>query len=157
MKKSAFLAICLLCAFAGLGLGAQIKDDREKMDIFRLSGDTVPEFYHLRFVPNFNGTNSTFSGVTTIRIVATSNTKVITLNLKELNVTNVTVTDVKSQRNIAVKDLVYDAKNEQFSIVTQNAIASKRSIMVVISYNAKIRTDLSGLYLSSYEEGNTTK
>lgn len=130
------------------------------MDVFRLPTDTKPESYDLRFEPKFDGINSTFTGLTKIVVAVLENTRTVTLNLKDLNVTNVTVVDITNaprNRDLVVKDLAYVAKNEQFEIRLSQNLPKGRKLLVTIAYWGKIRTDMSGLYLSSYDEGNVTK
>lgn len=147
----------LLCTVVGRFI--EREDDERKMDVFRLPGNTRPESYDLRFVLNFNGKNSTFSGVTKIIIVPSSTTKVVTLNVKDLNVTNVEVRDVggPSPGHVKISDSMLWENNEQFEIRLVEAAVVGRRYLVTISYEGNIRTDLTGLYMSFYEEGDVTK
>lgn len=140
--------------------GSRVDGDQTgTMNVFRLPDVTRPESYDLRFEPKFDGINSTFAGLTKINISVLMATDKVTLNLKDLNVTNVTVTDITNPRtlNVDVKSLVYKPENEQFEIILNKAPPAGRKLQVTIAYWGKIRTDMSGLYLSSYDEGNVTK
>jgi len=129
--------------------------------VFRLPGTTVPDYYDLRFeLQNFNGTdNLTFSGVVNINITVVMVTNVVTLNLKDLNVTAVTVTDIKtkSRHYLEISKWVYLTNDEQFEIHLNKFIPKDRYLGVSIMYVGNIRTDMTGLYLDSYEERGTTK
>lgn len=133
-------------------------DGDQKMDVFRLPDTTKPDSYELKFTPNFDGFNSTFNGEAKINITVIKSTNVITLNLKDLNVTDVRITDISSSRlrDIPVIELKNIIKNEQIEIYVKT-IPADRKFEVRILYNGKIRNDMSGLYMSSYQESNTTK
>lgn len=153
------LAVAIfLCALVRPGSCDQGNDD-QKMDVFRLPTETKPQSYELKFIPKFNGNNSTFSGETKINITVHAHTNVITLNLKDLNVTKVTVADITNAkaRNISVNNFINIIKNEQLKINLYNFLIAGRKYQVTISYEGKIRNDMSGLYMSSYQEGNTIK
>lgn len=153
MKTTAFavLLFALVRGSSGQDDGAQ------KMDVFRLPDTSKPESYELRLVPRFDGVNSTFSGVVNITVAMTATVHVITMNVKDLNVTNVTVQDVQNRRVLNTTKLVNVERNEQFEIHLEKTMIAHRRYLVSIAYNGKIRTDMSGLYLSSYEENNATK
>lgn len=153
MKTPAF-AVLLFAIVRG---SSGQDDGAQKMDVFRLPGTSVPESYELRFVPRFDGANSTFSGLANIIVTMTATVSVIVLNVKDLNVTNATVQDVQNRRVVNTTRLVYVERNEQFEIHLEKATIAQRRYLVSIAYNGKIRTDMSGLYLSSYEEDNATR
>lgn len=140
-----------------LAWGSGVRGD--KMDVFRLPGNSKPTSYNLKIVPSMNGINSTFKGVVKIAFSTSETTEKITLNLKDLTVTNVTVVDVGGNfpRNVEVRDWIYDTKNEQFAFLLKQKIIANRKCEVTISYWGKIRDDLTGFYLSSYVESNETK
>jgi len=129
--------------------------------VFRLPGTTAPDQYDLRFeFQDFNGVdNLKFNGVAKIIITVVSSTSVVTLNLRDLNVTNVTVADTTSYstRYLRVSEWVYLANDEQFEIRLDRSVPQGRHLQVSITYVGNIRTDMTGLYLSSYEERDTTK
>lgn len=138
---------------------ATSKNGGPAMDSFRLPDTSSPTFYELQFTPKFNGFNSTFTGVANITVVINSLTDVFTLNAKELNVTNITVTDVSTRkpRSLDVASLKYVTHNEQLEIYLKIKIPPKKNILLSIRYTGNIRTDLTGLYISSYVENSVTK
>jgi len=144
------------------GHGGNTDQQNTTVAVFRLPGTTVPNHYDLRFeFQDFNGTdNSTFSGVASINITVVSNTDVVTLNLRELNVNAVMVTDITMERRpleLKVKSWLYLVNDEQFEIYLDKTVSSKSYLRVSIAYDGNIRTDMTGLYLGSYEEQGTTK
>lgn len=135
-----------------------VRQSNGQANEYRLPRTTVPENYDLRFeFQDFNGIdNLTFSGVANINIIVMETTDVVTLNLRDLNVTNVTVTDNRYGL-VPVKGSVYLANDERFEIRLSVTVPMGRRLRVSITYIGNIRTDMTGLYLSSYEERDTTK
>lgn len=158
--------IYVLCLCA---LARQLKGQAENTNpmnttnaVFRLPGTTVPDYYDLRLeLQDFNGTdNLTFSGVVNINITVVLFTDVVTLNLKDLNVTSVTVTDITTSSrplDLEISKWVYLTNDEQFEIYLERSIPKYKYLRVSIMYVGNIRTDMTGLYLDSYEELGTTK
>lgn len=157
MSKYVFFVyfLCLVILRESLGQN----NVNEKMDVFRLPAVARPESYSLQFTPTFNGLNSTFSGVTRIIVIPTRRTENLTLNAKELELTNVTIYDVgtANPRPIDIISVENVTKNEQVIFHFRRPLIINRRHLVTITYNGKIRTDMSGLYISSYEEGGVTK
>ncbi|CAH1738621.1 unnamed protein product [Aphis gossypii] len=150
-----FLLVYVFCSFTLL------RQSNGQANEYRLPRTTVPENYDLRFeFQDFNDTdNLKFSGVATITIVVIENTAVVTLNLRDLNVTGVTVSDVTDDRYrlLQVEGWMYLTNDERFEIHLSRTIPMSRRLRVSINYIGNIRKDMTGLYLSSYEEQNTTK
>jgi len=130
--------------------------------LFRLPSTTVPDYYDLRFeLQNFTGTdNLSFSGQVNIHIFVVSTTEVVTLNLRDLNVTAVTVTDITNVSrplDLKISEFVYLTNDEQFEIRLVRPVPLGMYLKLSITYVGKVRTDMTGLYLGSYEERGTTK
>jgi len=130
--------------------------------VFRLPGTTVPDYYELRFeLQNFTGPdNLTFSGQVNIHITVVSTTEVVTLNLRDLNVTAVTVTDITNVSrplDLKISRWMYLTNDEQFEIHLIRSVPLGKYLRLSITYVGNVRTDLTGLYLDSYEEQGTTK
>lgn len=119
--------------------------------LYRLPTATSPVSYDLRFVPNLNGTESTFVGVTKITVLVFLPTNVITLNINDLKVTMVTVTDV------VVTDVVHRVDCERLEIHVAGDLVPGRMYLVTIAYQGVIRDDKTGLYMASYVEDDKTK
>lgn len=156
MMKFAF-SVILFVLVRGSSSGQN--DAVQDMDVFRLPKTSFPTFYELQFTPKFNGVNSTFSGVTKIDINVIVSTKVITLNIKDLTVTDVKIYDIVGEQPklVTVENWINVEKNEQLEIHLEKKAIANRKYQISIEYNGKIRTDMAGFYLSSYEEDHVTK
>lgn len=150
-KLVAVLSAALLCA----PTRGQGDASGEKMDVFRLPEDQVtPLSYDLQFTPYLQ--NFSFSGVAKIKVVVGPvSINTVTLNLKDLELTNVTVMDIRSQDLFA--NYSYIAKNEQLVIRLIKNVPSTKELLLTISYRGEIRNDMTGLYMSSYDENGVTK
>lgn len=150
-----FLLVYVFCSFT------LVRQSNGQANEYRLPRTTVPEKYDLRFeFQDFNDIdNLTFSGVANITIVVIEITDVVTLNLRDLNVTDVTVADVTDNRYrlFPVERWVYLTNDERFEIHLSRTVPTSKRLQVSINYIGNIRNDMTGLYLSSYEERNTTK
>lgn len=151
-----FWAAILLYALAS---AAPEDGGKKKMDTFRLPTHVKPMSYDLKIEPNFRGANSTFAGEVKIAFKTDEATKEVTLNIKDLHVTGVIVTDItrKVLRPVNVTGVTLSEENEQFTVTVQRPIIVNRDYLMTISYEGKIRDDLTGFYLSSYDESNATK
>lgn len=143
----------ILCALISRGAFEQQNEDKN----FRLPANTKPVFYDLQFYPIFDGVNSTFTGIAKITFNANTADDVIVLNLKDLIVNNVTVTDVNTRKKYLIKSKDDKPNDEQYKITLDKSYIKGRNYEVTITYGGKIRNDMTGLYLSSYKEGNQTK
>lgn len=153
-KFVAILSAVLLCALVR-GQGDPVA---EKMDVFRLPENTNPISYSLLFAPNFS--NWTVTGVANITITVLQLTDKVTLNLKNLTVTDVLVMDITDNtiRTIPIAGTPkYLTKNEQFEIEFIRPIPSNKRLLLNINYEGKIRDDMTGLYKSSYTDDGETK
>lgn len=85
--------------------------------------------------------------------------RVVTLNLRDLNVTGVTIEDITDDRVrlVSVEGWMYLTNDERFEIQLSRTIPTNKRLRVSITYIGNIRTDMTGLYLSSYKERDTTK
>ncbi|XP_050546402.1 aminopeptidase N-like [Daktulosphaira vitifoliae] len=140
-----FLCCCVLA-----------KDD---MDIFHLPTSTIPLFYDLQFL-NVLSDNFTYSGTTKIKIQAQQTTSVLTLNVVDLDIESIKIFDIESKREIEVNNHELVEKNEQLKVyLNEQWLITGRQYQVEIVYNSKLRTDMTGLYRSSYrdEEYNKTR
>lgn len=150
-----FFLVFVFCSFT------LVRQSNGQTNEYRLPKTTVPENYDLRFeFQDFNGVdNLTFSGVANITIIVIEATDVVTLNLRDLNVTGVTITDVTDNRShlIKIQGWMYLTNYEKFEIRLARYVPISRRLQVSITYIGNIRTDMTGLYLSSYQERDTIK
>lgn len=137
----------------------QDDDSQETMDVFRLPNITKPESYDLHIIPNLNGLNSTYSGYVKIVIVANTPTDIVTINVKELHITEVTFSEFDRQpcKEIKVIEKISVPKNEQFVIKLETALIPDSKYLLTISFRSSIRTDDTGFFLSSYVENKVIK
>lgn len=148
----------LLCALLACALATAAADEVPTAAKPRLpAAITEPVSYDVTFTPAFNGTRSTFTGDVRIVVNVLDNTDVVTLNLKDLTIGNVSVTDVRSGKPVAVKGVEYRAADEQVDIRCSRSLIGKRLYVVSIGFGGDIRNDMSGLYMSSYQEGDETR
>jgi len=153
-KLAGILSAALLCALVR-GQGDPVI---EKMDVFRLPENTSPVSYVLWFAPNLS--DWTFTGVANITVKVETNIQSMTLNLKDLNVTDVSaidITNLNSFKKISIENYVELTKNEQFEIRFEKQVIKDRILLLTINYKGRIRDDMSGLYKSSYVEDGVTK
>lgn len=156
-KLVAVLSAALLCALVhGQGDTGE-KKTPAKMSVFRLPENTSPLSYDLQFAPNL--TDWTLNATAKIVVQTNTNVDTVTLNLKDLRVTNVTVTDVTNPapRDVSIKEINLLPENEQFEIRLMSSMPTKRKLLLTISYTGNIRNDMTGLYKSSYIEDGVTK
>lgn len=153
---SKFWAVILLCALAR-DSRARNETDTE-MDMFRLPSHVRPKSYDLRIEPNFRGENSTFTGVVKIEFETKNADNTVLLNVKDLNVTAVTMMSYRGQikKNVTVNRYEVSEKNEQLTIFLEKTLLTNYNYVITILYTGKIRDDLTGFYLSSYDESNST-
>lgn len=154
---AAVLLVYVLCRGSRPVHGQRASGGDGRAAACRLPAATRPESYELRFEPHTDGPAPTFSGVARIVIRARHATDVITLNAKDLDVTNVTVTDVRLGDDVAVDRLVHRPADEQLEIRLNACVAPERTYLVIVSYVGTVRTDSTGLHASSYDEGHATK
>lgn len=152
MELKMLLIAALSCALAR---GHGQNDGSRTMDVFRLPDNTRPVAYALQFEPDLK--NAAFNGTAEIVFWTNSPSKTIVLNQKELNVTDATVRDVRTRRIIAVDRIEHVAKNEQLVLHLRSYTTAQRTFVLTVSYAGKLRTDMTGFYLSSYKENNATK
>lgn len=150
-----FFLVYVFCSFT------LVRQSNGQANEYRLPMTTVPKNYDLRFeFQNFNGVdNLTFSGVANITIIVMEALHVVTLNLRDLNVTGVTIEDITDDRVrlVSVEGWMYLTNDERFEIQLSRTIPTNKRLRVSITYIGNIRTDMTGLYLSSYKERDTTK
>lgn len=132
---------------------------QESMDVFRLPGTTKPESYDLLIVPIMNGQDSCYSGDVKIVILPIERTDIITLNVKDVIITDVNFSELDSQsiKEIKIVEKTYVPKNEQFIIKLNAFIIPDKRYLLKMSFGGSIRTDENGFYMSSYVENKIVK
>lgn len=136
---------------------------KEKMDVFRLPDNTEPTAYRLTITPTIDPdtNNFTFYGEVVINILAKTTTDELTLNSDGLNILKIEVTDTAdTTTKVKVKDHNLVLKNQQLKIkIDKPGLIANRNYDVKISFNGKLRDDMTGFYKTSYvdHESKTTK
>ncbi|XP_046566065.1 aminopeptidase N-like [Haliotis rubra] len=125
---------------------------------YRLPTAVKPFHYVLELQPEIYGDNSslfTFSGTVSIVINVTQATSNVTLHKKDLMINNDSLSlrplDNLSDRGPSIVSTSYDEVREFYVLHLDNDLQPGRSYAVGMSFDAKMRTDGEGLYLSSYK------
>lgn len=136
--------------------------ESQEMDVFRLPDTTKPESYDLLIVPTLNGPyDSCYSGDVKIVILPNKCTNTITLNVREVDITQVTISECHGQsaKEIKVVEQIFVSKNEQFIIKLDTSIVPDKKYVLKMKFAASIRSEIdeSGLYMRSYVEDKVIK
>lgn len=123
----------------------------------RLSGDTVPESYVLRVVPDFEAAIPSFAGQVDIAIRVKTTTPTITLHSKDLVLDAVKVTDVDTDRVIDGTTWDYVNVREQVQILMQGYVLANRKYTVSIRFNGRLRDDAKGFFKTFYTTNSNDK
>lgn len=129
-----------------------------QMDEFRLPNEVIPVSYALDVATDF--ANLSFSGRVEIVVRSMARTCKITMNAKDLDVTDIEVIDYRSNMSLPVVDYHIVDRNEQLIVVlndTSLCLIPTRWYTLKITYGAFLRDDMSGYYKSSYRENNEIK
>ncbi|XP_048242735.1 aminopeptidase N-like isoform X1 [Haliotis rufescens] len=125
---------------------------------YRLPTAVKPYHYVLELQPEIYGTNSslfTFNGTVSIVLNVTEATSNVTLHKNDLTIDNDSLSfrplDNLSDRGPAIVSTSYDEVREFYVLHLDNDLQPGRSYEVGMSFQAKMRTDGLGLYLSSYK------
>lgn len=126
-------------------------------DFRRLPGDTVPESYVLAIVPDISSAKPSFKGQVDIVIKVKTTTPVITLHSK-VKMFSVKVTDVITDRDVAVRSWKHVENGEQLRIWMEGFLFANRKYTVSIQFGEQLRDDAKGFFISYYTTGlNETK
>jgi len=126
--------------------------------VYRLPGGATPVSYALRVDTDLD--RLSYSGSVEITIVASESPKLcrIVLNAKDVGVTAVRVSDVKTGTPLPVVDRQLVDGDEQLIVTVGGwCLLPTRYYVVAVDFQAPLRDDMSGYYKSSYREGNVTK
>jgi len=126
--------------------------------VYRLPAGVTPVSYALRVDTDLG--QLSYSGGVDVAIVSEVAPKLcrIVLNAKDLQVTDVRVTDVNTGLRLTVTDRRLADGDEQLIVtVGGQCLIPKRRYEVAVDFRAPLRDDMSGYYRSSYREHNVTK
>lgn len=120
----------------------------------RLPTDVAPELYDLWIRVNLNSFK--FDGTVIITIDVINATQTITLNAKDILVEWNKVVLRQAQNVIAVEKTYFDNDNEIAVLMFMNVIPMGK-YELELQFSGDIRSDLKGLYKSSYDYGVNKK
>ena len=128
----------------------------------RLPRTLLPESYDIQIFPDIYGPDPeafTFFGSVSVLLNCTADTDKIILHINLLNVAenNISVVDSKTNNNIGIRGVSYDA-DRQFIIISTiaNLTAGRQFKLNIREFSGPLKDDLKGLYLSTYKRDNKT-
>lgn len=141
---------CLVGVCLGLILSLSCSD-AQISDRYKLSGLSRPLHYNLDMKIDVD--KQEFSGSVDITLEVVESTGVIDLHYKDMHVDNVKLTD-----NNQVFEMIGQAYLEDTEIFSlRYSILPPGSYKLSMDFNSSIRTDLKGLYMSTYFDGDTNE
>lgn len=139
------MSLLVLFVVFGLARGFGGQDD-----FGRLPDDTEPESYVLNVVLDFERENAYFAGQVDILIRVKSTTSTITLNSKDLVLSEIKVTDVKTNREITVNSWDYAKDEEQVQILLDQKVLVNQKYTINIWFEGLIRDNGNSFFKSYY-------
>lgn len=118
--------------------------DAQTVNRYKLSGASRPLHYDLAI--RIDVDEQVFSGSVDITVDVLSATAVLDLHYKDMKVTNIKLTD--NHQLFEVRQEAYDEETEILSLLFTELVPGTYKLSM--DFNAKIRTDLKGLYMSTY-------
>lgn len=142
--------------FSSDGLSSAGANGPNEMDVYRLPGDTIPDSYDLKIMPDYNNYYFTeFDGEVVIVIDVKSETSTITLNCRDILIYVVYVHEKLTENDVDVSGTRYDEQNEQCSVLLNSRLKVGIQYVVNIEYHVEIDSDyMEGLYESKYNKDN---
>ncbi|XP_048514932.1 aminopeptidase N-like [Athalia rosae] len=134
-------------------------DPLENSDIvYRLPTKIVPNDYDLYLVPAFTDEISNFSGRVTINITVLERTNVIFVHSDNLDIdrTSTRVVSALNDTDVEIATQNYDAVRH-FYILTFMENLKTEDYLVTFHFRGNINDELTGIYRSSYRDGNETR
>lgn len=135
-----------------------IGSSEEVADDGRLPRDTEPVAYGLLLVPRYdNGKDRyTVDGHVEVLIRVKKITPKITMHAKDMYISSVTVTEVKSETDLKVDSHSIDRDKELLVIYVVKNLLAGRQYQVRITFHGYVRTDMTGIYKSTYTVNDKT-
>lgn len=131
-----------------------------EMDVYRLPGDTIPDSYDLKIMPDYNYLTDAvdFDGEVVIVIDVKSETSAITLNCRNILIYVAYVHEKLTENDVDVSEIHYDRQNEQCNVLLNSHLKVGIQYVVNIEYHVKIDSNyMEGLYKSTYNKGGYKK
>jgi len=125
-------------------------------DAYRLPDTTEPVSYELRITPDIK--NNLFSGQVDIVVRAKQYTSEVILNSKDLIVSSVSpFQDLKTNWSTAIKDYVYEQRNERLVVKLEKLILPPRLYKFTVMFSGIVREDFTGFHKYIYDSGNSSR
>jgi len=125
-------------------------------EAYRLPDTTEPVSYDLRITPTIR--ENSFRGQVDIVVKAKQYTTEVILNSKDLTVSSVSwFQDLKTNRTTAIKDYVYEERNERLVIKLEKSILPSRLYKFSIVFSGILREDYTGFHKYFYDSGNHSR
>lgn len=162
MSKVLFLTFVysLTTFYSSKGLLALAGDTNNVNDgpseAYRLPDTTEPVSYELRITPTIR--ENSFRGQVDIVVRAKQYTTEVILNSKDLIVSSVSwFQDLKTNRTTAIKDYVYEERNERLVVKLEKSILPSRLYKFTIIFSGILREDYTGFHKYFYDSGNHSR
>ncbi|XP_060779905.1 alanyl (membrane) aminopeptidase-like b isoform X2 [Neoarius graeffei] len=125
----------------------------------RLPGNLIPESYivnlrpHLYVkLPNATEQNDLFEGNSTVRFKCVNETWTIFLHAVDLRIDQIKVTHSDTRENIEVASHKLHNDSEFFEILLKKQLMKEHYYDLFTAFRGSLRDDLTGLYISEYQE-----
>ncbi|KXJ72768.1 hypothetical protein RP20_CCG017285 [Aedes albopictus] len=124
---------------------------QEEQDHFRLPANTVPIGYDVQLTVDLD--QFTFFGTVQVSLRANNVSSHVTLNAKELDVSNVKLSEDTTGRQLALVVYVMQNDSEMVRFNFDSDLLPAHTYRLSIDFAGNITDDLKGLYKSSYYRG----
>lgn len=137
-------------------------DKPDKVTDVRLPDTVLPVHYNVEITPMFfadNPEDFTFSGKTSIIVECMKETNTISIHAKDLVIDQSAITLAGVTPSFVDPRVLYmetDEEREFIVLVLSKNLRVGKSYIVGLSYTAKLKNNLHGLYYSQYQQGNDT-
>jgi aminopeptidase N len=127
---------------------------QENLTTYRLPNDSLPLKYKLELTTDIDKGNFDFTGRVQIWINVTSETSLITLHYRQINVTSVIFRNT-TEAYVAACEFSTVESHEFLQIVLPFAQVVGNQFILDIRYNGEVRNDGGGFYRAYYDENET--
>lgn len=124
---------------------------QEEQDHFRLPANTVPIGYDVQLTVDLD--QFSFFGTVQVSLRANNVSSHVTLNAKELDVSNVKLSEDTTGRQLALVVYVMQNDSEMVRFNFDSDLLPAHTYRLSIDFAGNITDDLKGLYKSSYYRG----
>ena len=121
----------------------------------RLPTSIVPNTYNIDLVIDMD--NDFYKGYVTINVLVAQTTNLILIHKVDLLITDITIINVKTSKEINIKKEFSYAPNEFHVIQADTFLRNGEEYDINIKFTGKMGSDLSGFYVSYYNDGNNNK